>query len=155
MRVKVREALESDLPRILSVYRESGLDVDRALDLEAARSLFRRIASYPSYRVFVAEADGQVVGTFALLVMDNLANGGAPSGVVEDVAVPRALQGRGIGRAMMGFARDECRRHGCYKMLLSSNRMRPDAHAFYEALGFTRHGYSFRVELEGAADTGD
>jgi ribosomal protein S18 acetylase RimI-like enzyme len=155
MAVAMREATESDLPRILAIYRDSGLDAHRSLDPPEARRRFRKMSSYPWYRLFVAESDDGIVGTFALLIMDNLANGGAPSGVVEDVAVARAAQGRGIGRAMMELALDECRRHGCYKMLLSSNAMRTAAHGFYEALGFTKHGYSFRVELEDAAEAGE
>jgi GNAT superfamily N-acetyltransferase len=41
------------------------------------------------------------------------------------------------------------REAGCYKLALSSNRRRERAHAFYERLGFGRHGVSFLVELEG------
>jgi GNAT superfamily N-acetyltransferase len=46
---------------------------------------------------------------------------------------------------MMEFARSRCREAGCYKMALSSNLERDAAHAFYDTLGFERHGYSFRV----------
>ena len=38
------------------------------------------------------------------------------------------------------------RAKGCYKLVLSSNAKRERAHAFYESLGFERHGYSFRIE---------
>ncbi len=31
--------------------------------------------------------------------------------------------------------------------MLSSTAKRERAHAFYEQLGFTRHGYSFRMDL--------
>jgi len=31
--------------------------------------------------------------------------------------------------------------------MLSSNAKREDAHAFYESLGFVRHGFSFRFDL--------
>jgi GNAT superfamily N-acetyltransferase len=86
------------------------------------------------------------VGTFALLVMDNLAHLGARSAVVEDVVVDAAHRGEGIGRAMMTHAVSVCREKGCYKMALSSNLKRERAHAFYDALGFERHGYSFRVD---------
>ena len=41
-----------------------------------------------------------------------------------------------------------CRQKGCYKMMLSSNLRRTGAHAFYESLGFEKHGYSFRIDLE-------
>jgi predicted GNAT family acetyltransferase len=37
------------------------------------------------------------------------------------------------------------REAGCYKMALSSNVKRAAAHAFYESLGFERHGYSFVI----------
>lgn len=37
--------------------------------------------------------------------------------------------------------------NGCYKAIVSSNLRRGVAHAFYESLGFERHGYSFRISL--------
>jgi len=63
------------------------------------------------------------------------------------VAQAQHDHGRGIGRAMMEHAREECCKAGCYKFALSSNLNREDAHRFYDSLGFERHGYSFRVEL--------
>jgi GNAT superfamily N-acetyltransferase len=42
-------------------------------------------------------------------VMHNLGHLGAPSAIVEDVAVAPALQGNGIGKAMMEFALGLCR----------------------------------------------
>jgi GNAT superfamily N-acetyltransferase len=145
--VRIRKAREADLEQVLDVYREAGLAVRGSLSPQTARGVFERMSSYPNYTVYVAELDGRICGTFALLIMDNLANGGMPSGVVEDVAVSSAFQGQGIGKAMMRFAMDECRRNRCYKMTLSSNAMRTEAHRFYESLGFVRHGYSYRVEL--------
>jgi hypothetical protein len=38
---------------------------------------------------------------------------------------------------------------GCYKLALSSNERREAAHAFYDSLGFQRHGFSFVVPLGG------
>jgi GNAT superfamily N-acetyltransferase len=145
--VAIREAEEADLPAILSVYRGAGLDSARTLPLDEAHVVFRRIKSYPDYKIFVATHDSAVVGTFALLIMDNLVNGGLPSGVVEDVAVAAEYQGQGIGKQMMNFAFERCRQRGCYKLVLSSNEKRQAAHQFYESLGFVRHGFSFRVNL--------
>jgi GNAT superfamily N-acetyltransferase len=50
-----------------------------------------------------------------------------------------------VGRAMMAHAIEQCRKAGCYKLALSSNLKREDAHRFYESLGFERHGYSFVI----------
>jgi GNAT superfamily N-acetyltransferase len=66
---------------------------------------------------------------------------------VEDVAVDPRYQGQGIGRAMMQHALALCREAGCYKLALSSNLKRQDAHRFYESLRFERHGYSYAVFL--------
>jgi len=143
--VEIRAAAEADLPAILALYRDVG---DRyVLPLDQAQTIFRRMQSYPDYVVYVAVSAGGILGTFALLIMDNLAHLGAPSGVVEDVVVRSDRQGRGIGRRMMQFARERCRERGCYKMTLSSSLQREAAHRFYETLGFERHGYSFLVEL--------
>jgi GNAT superfamily N-acetyltransferase len=48
---------------------------------------------------------------------------------------------------MMKHAMDECQKIGCYKLALSSNKIRIDAHRFYENLGFKQHGISFSVEF--------
>ena len=143
----VREADVNDLGQILSIYQDAGINTLGSLTLSEAQVAYKKMKSYPSYSVYVAESNGHICGTFALLVMDNLANGGTPSGIVEDVAVARAFQGKGIGKAMMQFAINECTRQGCYKMMLSSNEKRTGSHKFYESLGFSRHGFSFRVEL--------
>jgi ribosomal protein S18 acetylase RimI-like enzyme len=144
MTVSVRVATAVDLPAVLALYRQPGLD-DEVLPEAEAKDLFRRFASYPDYRLFVAEDDGAVVGSFALLIMDNIAHLGARAGVIEAVVVDPARQGEGIGRIMMEHALAECRARGCYKTSLSANLKREPAHAFYESLGFERHGYSFRV----------
>ena len=148
----IREATEADLPEVLRIYAQPELDAGAVLSLEEARSRLQRFSSYPCYRLFVAEVDGAVAGTFALLIMDNLAHLGAPSGIVEDVGVLPEFHGRGIGKQMMHKARDLCAEAGCYKLALSSNVRRTAAHAFYESLGFRKHGYSFLVEQEGSSD---
>jgi GNAT superfamily N-acetyltransferase len=150
MAVSIRLATPEDLPDVLRLYHQSGLDQDGGFTLAEAEQWLQRLQQYPSYRLWVAtleELDGRRVGTFTLLVMDNLVHHGSPSGVVEGVAVDPAFQGQGIGKQMMQFAIDQCRAAGCYKLSLSTNLKRKEAHAFYESLGFQKHGYSFLVEL--------
>jgi GNAT superfamily N-acetyltransferase len=144
----IREATRADLPGVLALYAQPDLDNGRVLPLQEAESLFARFAQYPDYKLYVAEQDRQIVGTFALLIMDNLGHLGAPSAIIEDVVVDPALHGHGIGQAMMRFAMAKAREKNCYKLVLSSNAKRERAHAFYEQLGFERHGYSFRVVPE-------
>lgn len=147
MHLDIRVATEADLPGILRLYAQPQIDDGQVLPLEEAARLFHRFASYPWYRLHVACLGDDIVGSFALLVMDNLGHLGAPSGVVEDVVVDPARHRMGIGAAMMRHAMAECRRLGCYKLSLSTNLKRHEAHAFYESLGFVRHGYSYVMSL--------
>ena len=147
----IRPASKADLPAVLALYAQPGMDDGRILPLPEAEAIFARFARYPDYTLYVAELGGPIVGTFALLVMDNLGHLGTPSAVIEDVVVAPEHQGAGIGRAMMEGALDLARSKGCYKAVLSSNLKRERAHAFYDGLGFERHGYSFRLGLEKGA----
>ena len=143
----VRPGTVEDLPQVLMVYTQSGLDHGTILTLTDAEKWFKQIQRYPRYTLWVACFAQRVVGTFALLIMENLVHHGSPSGIVEAVGVLPELQGQGIGRQMMAVAIAQCRAAGCYKLTLSTNVKRTAAHAFYESLGFKKHGYSYRVQL--------
>lgn len=146
MSVHIRQAIEADLPDVLALYAQPDLDNGKVLSDCEAKGVFAQFAQYPNYRLFVAELEGKVVGSFALLVMHNLAHRGTPSAIAEDVVVAKVNQGQGIGRQLMAHALREAKLAGCYKLALSSNRKRQDAHSFYESLGFEQHGFSFVME---------
>ncbi|MGV3634794.1 MAG: GNAT family N-acetyltransferase [Pseudorhodoplanes sp.] len=149
--LSMRPAVKGDLPAVLALYAQPHMDDGRVLALKDAEAIFDRFGRYPDYTLYVAEIGGVIVGSFALLVMDNLGHLGTPSAIVEDVVVDPARHSTGVGRSMMDFAIEAARGKGCYKLVLSSNAKRTRAHAFYESLGFERHGYSFRVLYEKAA----
>ena len=79
--VHIREARQADLESVLALYaaiEDSPADV---LTLEEAQAVWAQFARYPSYRLLVACDSAQhsaVVGTYALLIMQNLAHQGAP-----------------------------------------------------------------------------
>jgi GNAT superfamily N-acetyltransferase len=143
----VREIHFGDLQHVLRLYAQPDFDDGDVLSEAEGRALYERFLTYPDYKIYVAEQDGRIVGSFALLVMLNLGHRGAPSAIIEDVVVDPTMQGRGVGAQMMHAAMDLSRAKGCYKLVLSSNAKRVRAHAFYENLGFTRHGVSFSVTL--------
>ncbi len=145
---EIRKASVRDLRSILKLYVHLGMDDGRILTLEEAKEILNRIKKYPCYNLYVALADNEIVGTFSLVIMDNLGHLGAPSGIVEDIVVHPEWRGKGIGKKMMNFAMERCREKGCYKLAISSNIERGEAHLFYESLGFKKHGYSFVVELD-------
>ena len=145
MEIQIRKAEEDDLPQILNLYAQPDMDNGKVLPLDSARRLFNELKKYPEYAIFVATSEGETVGTFSLLIMDNLVHRGTPSGIVEAIVVTPEYRGIGIGKKMMGFVMDRCREFGCYKLVLSTNLRRDKAHGFYESLGFRRHGYSYLI----------
>ncbi|MBS0290177.1 MAG: GNAT family N-acetyltransferase [Proteobacteria bacterium] len=147
MSVTIREAIEADLPAIINLYSLLELKKQEVISLDEAKCIFDKMKSYPNYRIYVALLADEIIGTFALLIMDNLAHVGKPSGIIEDVVVSSAYQGNGIGKLMMATAMEVCRKAGCYKLVLSSNLKRVQAHNFYKALGFEQHGWSFLINL--------
>ena len=144
--IMIREAKEQDLQDILTLYNQPDMDGD-CLEPEQARQIFYKMKTYPDYRVYVAQIDENIVGTFTLAILDNMVHRGSNTGIIESVAVYADHQGQGIGKAMMKHAMDLCREKKCYKVSLSSGMKRTKAHHFYEKLGFKKHGYSFFAEI--------
>ena len=142
----IRKAEKTDIPHVLRLYARV-LDGGNTVQTETAEQIYDKMKSYPDYHIYVAELDGNIVGTFALAIMDNMAHMGAKSGLIEDVAVSDSFQGKGIGTQMMKYAVEICKENACYKVCLSSNIKREMAHKFYRKLGFKIHGYSFLTEL--------
>ena len=91
--------------------------------------------------------DGQVVGTFSLLIMESVAYG-YPSEILDDMVLDMDWCSRGIGKSMISQARQICRHKGCRKPMVSNNINRQKAHSSYKSLGFQVHGYSFYVDLD-------
>ena len=143
----IREALETDLPSILSLYGQPDFDNGVIADLSDAEDFLAMIGRYPDYRIYVAEIASGVIGVYSLLIMDKLAHKRTPSAILEDIVVATSRQRQGVGKALVAHAMNMARSKGCYKLVLSSNARRTDAHRFYDQLGFQRHGVSFHVGL--------
>lgn len=137
----------ADLDEILILYSSPDMDNGDTLSVEKAETIFVKMGNYPDYKVYVAKLKDRIIGTFALLIMDNMIHQGRSSGLVESVVVSEEFRMMGIGKMMMEFAMQKCRESNCYKMALSSNLKRKKAHSFYEKLGFEKHGHSFLIEF--------
>lgn len=143
--MEIRELNEEEIDVYLELLKE--LDQDAILSLSQAKQLLANINSYPFYKIFVVDYNGQLAGTFTLIICDNLGHGGLKLAIVENVVVHPNFMRMGIGKYMMEEAAKVAKENNCYKLMLSSNEKRTDAHAFYDSLGFERHGISFMMEL--------
>ena len=142
----IRRASLADVPQLLALYKLLDLEPEPELPIDQADARFRELALRPGHRIYVAEFEQQIVGTFALIFIGGLSHGARDSCIVEDVCVVPDMQGIGIGKQMMGFAMGQCAGGDCYKLVLSSHVNRSNAHRFYESLGFSKHGHSFLID---------
>ena len=91
---------------------------------------------------FVAEEDGQVVGTL-------YANLSAPHfGYVFGVYTRPDARGRGVGRALMRAAAEFLREQGRDYVVLSVDTPNEGARAFYDRLGFEDASRMLRVSVD-------
>jgi ribosomal protein S18 acetylase RimI-like enzyme len=82
--------------------------------------------------VFVAE-DGEILGLIVLIPkVDHL--------FVENVAVDPQWQGRGIGRALLGYAEDYARERELFELRLYTNEAMTENLSFYPRLGYQEYG---------------
>ena len=143
----IRPARFEDLDRLMELYRgpEGAYPGLKPPAREDAERRFGEILADPRQETLVAEADGEVVGTLVVAILPNLAHGGAPYAVVENVVVDEARRGRGVGTALMRAAVEKARLAGAYKLTLSANLSRRRAHEFYRRLGLRETHAGFEI----------
>ena len=150
-RFTIRRATEADLPRIVELLSQLSLGDDRDTPAEPLpenyRAALRQIEADPRQQLLVVEAEGHVVATGTLGIIPNLSYRGRPWAFVEGLVVDSSARGKGYGEALLRYAIEEARRAGCYKVSLTSNKRRTEAHRFYEKLGFVATHEGFRLLL--------
>ena len=98
--------------------------------------------------VIVAEIRGEVVGVCQLLILRHLHNGGRLCAEVESMHVRADLRSQGVGKALLEEVERRARSLGCYRIQLTSNAARVDAHRFYERNGYAPSHRGFKRLLE-------
>ncbi len=150
--VQIREATENDLTAIVALFADDPVgghgDTTDPQALPDYRAAFARIAASPNETLYVAELDGEVVGTFQTMITTTLTGRGASNMIIEAVQTRADQRGRGIGAAMINHAIEEAKRQGLRLVQLTSNAARKDAHRFYERLGFVPSHLGFKMKLK-------
>ncbi|MHB2168714.1 N-acetyltransferase family protein [Alsobacter sp. R-9] len=146
-----REAVEADLPAIVALHAHDVVGghgdswtIERAPGYRAA---LRTIAAHPDHTLYVAEVDGDVVGSFLLSFLPGLTGHGALHAQLRSVQVRSDARSQGIGARMVAFAEEEARRRQAAVMELMSNLNRADAHRFYERQGYVHSHGGFKKRL--------
>jgi ribosomal protein S18 acetylase RimI-like enzyme len=148
----IREATEADLPQLVALLAQLGPDDPEREDLSSPlpfqyHMVLRQIVDTPGQQVFVMVERRKIMGTAALSVIPNISHRGTPYAIIENVVVDAKVRSKGYGELLMRQLIEEAKRAGCYKVELTSNKRRTEAHRFYERLGFQRTHEAFRLDL--------
>ena len=147
----IRAATEDDIPRIQELYLQLAfspppIDTPRPSP-EALLRVFREMNALPGYEILVTEEAGKVIGTTVLAILPGFAHGVSPFAVIEYVVVDEAYRGKGYGKTLMEYCIDKAKKASCYKIMLTSDNRRTEAHDFYRSLGFEASAHGFRLYL--------
>jgi GNAT superfamily N-acetyltransferase len=136
--VRIRPGSRDDAPDIATLLGQLGYpaeaeQVERRLDV---------VLGTGATSLFVAEADGRVVGLSVLQVSPTLEYDGL-AGKLGALVVDEEHRRRGIGEALVRAVETEARSRGCVLVFLTTAERRGDAHAFYASLGYEETGRRF------------
>jgi len=151
--VIVRTATWEDAEALIELLQAGALGTTQEdpVDLAPYRTALSEIEGTPGSDVLVAERDGLVVGTCQLITFRHLQHRGGRCAEIESMHVAPDLRGTGIGSLLLEAALEFARDAGCYRVQLTSNAARSDAHRFYERHGFVGSHVGFKRLLESPA----
>ncbi len=112
----IREAQERDIPALAAIYAadEVGSHGDTT-DPEALADYsraFDAIAASPNESLYVAELEGEIVGTFQTVILNKLVGRGSVSMAMEAVQTRSDMRGQGIGAIMVDYCIDKAKKAG-------------------------------------------
>jgi ribosomal protein S18 acetylase RimI-like enzyme len=100
-------------------------------------------------RTFVAEVDGQICGIVGTLTHASHEHND-PNGKILALVISTKQRRSGVGRALIVAAEKDFAKRHVTRVSLTTRFTREDAHAFYEALGYSRTGLRFAKVLSGS-----
>jgi GNAT superfamily N-acetyltransferase len=148
----IRRGTEADLGRVVELLFLGALPggpqrTEDPADVGPYATALREIDGAGG-AVLVAERGGEVIGVCQLIVFRHLQAGGGLCAEIESVHVHPDHRGSGVGTSLVREAVARARALGCYRVQLTSNARREDAHRFYERLGFSPSHVGFKMLLE-------
>jgi len=152
--ISFRQAKLSDLEAIVALLAADEIGRSRetvSVPVEACYlSAFQAIEADDNQELVVAEQAGEVVGTLQLSYIPGIARRGSWRGQIEAVRIAETRRGMGLGQRMFEWAIDRCKSRGCGLVQLTSDKNRPNAHRFYESIGFVSSHEGYKLELLGS-----
>lgn len=138
--MKLRLARREDVPAIVRLLADDQLGAQRERLEDPMPDVYWRafdvIDGDPNNELVVADRAGEVLACLQITYIPYLSRGGSWRAQIEAVRVSKAVRREGIGRLIVEWAMARARDKGCTLAQLTTDKRRPDAHRFYDSLGF-------------------
>ena len=108
-----------------------------------ANAIFNKISKNPHHVIYVAIENSKIIGAASILIEQKFIHDGGKVGHIEDVAVRKEFQGKGIGKKIVNALLKYAEKQGCYKTFLI---VQMNLIPFYENIGFKRYSNSMRFD---------
>lgn len=141
MALLIRKARPSDAEALQALYffHLTQTPPTEAQDMALWREKLARFAQNPAYHLLVGEADGALVSSVTLVIIENLTHNVRPYALIENVVTHAEHRGRHYATALMRRAGEIAREHGCYKIMLLTGSKKESTLRFYESCGFDKN----------------
>ncbi len=149
--LKFRLAQADDLMDIVRMLSDDTLGATREkfepILSEKYLRAFENITNDPHQELTIVEMNGEKVGTFQLTFIQYLTHQGGLRAQIEAVRTHSNYRGKGIGKKVFDYIIERAKQKGCTMVQLTSDKQRPDAIKFYEAIGFVATHEGMKLKL--------
>lgn len=113
---------------------------------ERIKEIFKELSYNKNFKIIVAEdkENHKIIGTATLFIEQKFIHDGGKVGHIEDVAIKKGFQNKGLGKEIIKELIEIAREEKCYKVILDCDEK---VSRFYEKIGFKRHSIMMRINI--------
>lgn len=150
-KLQFRFATRQDVAELVAMLADDELGQQRERNVSplpaAYTDAFAAIESDPNNELVVALLGESIVGMLQLTFIPYLTYQGGWRCLIEGVRIKREFRGHSLGKQMFEWAIERARERACHMVQLTTDKSRPDALRFYEALGFKASHEGMKLHL--------
>jgi ribosomal protein S18 acetylase RimI-like enzyme len=98
--------------------------------------LLDKLIQDKNYHLLVGTADGKVVSSVTIVIIQNLTHDLRPYSVIENVVTHGDYRNRGYASELLSYATDIAVNENCYKIMLMTGSKKESTLDFYKKNGF-------------------
>ena len=149
MEAVIRKAQTEDFEGAFALVlelREHFAD-NKPVDKEVLRDIFERFLAQADNYVYVAGAEGGIVGVMSMYVGVTLYDD-RPYASIEMLIVAPGLRGQGLGKRFLDVAFARAKERGCGEIGVDTSTDNEGAIRFYREYGFDQESILFEKEID-------